>query len=268
MTEFTKTKMHFALAMLGTLFAMHNLLHKFEEWGFAYLGYDLKIFYAYGLIAGLLSFAVYCYAVAVMTEKQGSRWEKLGNYSYSLAILVVPLYAALYGSSLLADHVGESHIQVTAPSTAVGLGILWLGFGWWLRHRLGVKDCQERVDQLVFQELDALDRAPELFEQHHYDLAVIEAWKAIESRLRRALLLRGYTRRLDSTQKMIDLAIRKNIIKDPATKLLQEVRHQWNVAVGTEPLTKEAADAALTAARHILATIPVNHGAELAHHAV
>lgn len=261
MTEFTKTKMHFALAMLGTLFALHNLLDKIEEWSFTYLDFEVKVLYAYAFISGLLAFTVYCYALALLTERPSSRWEKLGNYCYALAILTVPLYGALYLSSLLAEKIGESHLAVTAPSAAAGLGIGWLVISqilaWRLRKRLGDRDRQEKIEQLVDQEIVALDRAPELFESHHYDLAVIEAWKAIEARLRRVLLARGYTQKMESAQRLIDLATRKGIVKDTNLKLLQEVRHEWGIAVSTEPLGKTEAETALSAARHILATIPV-----------
>ena len=56
MTEFTKLKIGFALALLGTLFALHPFLDRFDEQGFIYLGYNLKILYPYALTAGLLSF--------------------------------------------------------------------------------------------------------------------------------------------------------------------------------------------------------------------
>ena len=36
---------------------------------------------------------------------------------------------------------------------------------------------------------------------------------------------------------------------------VEELRRQWNVAISTEPLTPEAAEKALAAARDILSTI-------------
>ena len=41
-TEFTKMKISFALALLGTLFALHPFLDPYPDRGFIYLGYDLK----------------------------------------------------------------------------------------------------------------------------------------------------------------------------------------------------------------------------------
>jgi predicted permease len=272
MTDFTKTKMHFALALLGTLFALHPLLDPIKELGFRYLDYDLKILYVYALISGLLAFTAYCYAMALLSERPASRVERLGNYTYAVAIGILPLYGGLYLSSLLADLVGESHLAWAAPMVALGLGVLWLAAGWFMawrvRRRLGERDRTAKIEQLVGHELEALNRAQELFGLEHYDLAVIEAWKAIEARLRRVLLLRGISRRADTPQAMIAAATRAGILRAANLELLQELRKQWNVAISTEPLTKQAADAALSAARHILATIPIDDPRRPASHNV
>jgi hypothetical protein len=98
MTEFTKLKITFALALLGTLFALHPLLDRFADWGFLYLGYDLKVFYAYSLAAGLRSVCVELYAVTLLNNRPHSWCERTGNSTYTLAILVGPIYRSKRGS--------------------------------------------------------------------------------------------------------------------------------------------------------------------------
>ena len=260
-TEFTKTKMHFALALLGTLFALHHFLDKYEDLGFEYLGYDLKLFYAYGLTAGLLGLTVYLYALALLSERAYSWMEKTGNYVYALAVMVLPLYGGLYVSTVAAERLGQRHLAWTGPTIPIALGVAWLLLSQVLalvfRKRLGDRDRSAKVDQLAEQELVALDRARELFATDHYDLSVIEAWKAIEARLRRVLLLRGITAKADDPHAMIQAAARARILPKATLPLLDELRRQWNVAVSVEPLTREAAEMALTAARNILSTIAI-----------
>src|SRR5262245_62093248 len=103
MTDFTRTKMHFALALIGTLFAVHSFLGGMPEkpldLGFGYLGERLTISHLFAVTFGLLAFTIYCYAIALLSEKPSSRMERLGNFSYGLAILIVPLYGALWASS-------------------------------------------------------------------------------------------------------------------------------------------------------------------------
>jgi HEPN domain-containing protein len=262
LTEFTKTKMHFALALLGTLFALHPFVERLGDQGFVYLGWDLKIFSVYGTIAGLLALTVYFYALSLLSERGYSWMEKTGNYLYAIAIMVLPLYGGLYLSNLLADRVGEAHLAVTAPMAALGLGLLWLAVSLLLarrmRKRLGQQDATAKLRELAEQEIAALDRAKELFDGHHYDLSVIESWKAIGLRLRRVLLLRGATADGEGPDALLRAASRARVLSPAAQQMVQELRRQWEVAVSTDPLTREAAEKALGITRDVLATIPLH----------
>jgi hypothetical protein len=270
LAEFTKTKMHFALALLATLFALHPFVEKFGDNGFEYeVGQwrppvELKIFYAYGLIAALLALTVYFYALSLLSERGYSWMEKAGNYIYAIAIMILPLYGALFLSQQLAELVKD---KVAVPAAAItfitlGLGVLWLVVSYLLarrlRKRLAEQDRSSKIDQLAEQEIAALNHAQELFTNNHYDLSVIEAWKAIEARLRRVLLMRGVSGQADDPQAMIHTASRAHLLSKPSLELLQELRRQWNIAVSTDPLTRDAAAGALTATRNILATIQLD----------
>jgi HEPN domain-containing protein len=261
MTEFTKLKISYALALLGTLFALHPFLDRFVDRGFFYLGYDLKIYYAYSLTAGLLSFCVYLYAVTLLNDRPHSWCERTGNSTYALAILVVPVYAGLFLSAKLADRVALSHLAWAAPTVAIGLGFGWVALSqlvaWRIRHRLGEQDRVSKIAQLAKQECDSLKQARELFDGEHYDLSVVEAWRALEARLRQVLLTRKITTRTDDPQAVIRLAVRKGILREPTLGLVAELKRHWTVAVSTEPLQREAAVESLSAVRHVLSVIPV-----------
>jgi HEPN domain-containing protein len=261
MSDFTKNKISFALALLGTLFALSPFLDKIEKdfgEGFLFLDVPLKLYYAYGLAGGLLALSVYCYAMAMVSERFSTLMEKLGNYSYAIAVMVLPLYGGLYVSHLIAKELlGEPHLAWVAPTVAGGFVVLWVLLAGLLRRRLAHQDRVSKIAQLGEQEIHALGRAREMFQAHHYDLAVIEAWRAIEARLRRVLLSRKITPPKDNPQKMIEIANRRGLVNDAGMESLREVRRQWNIAVGTEPLTQEAAELALAAARKIIATLPV-----------
>jgi HEPN domain-containing protein len=261
MTEFTKLKISYALALLGTLFALHPFLDRFADRGFVYLGYDLKIFYAYSLTAGLLSLCVYLYAVTLLNDRPHSWCERTGNSTYALAILVVPVYAGLFLSAMLADRVAVSHVAWAAPAVAVGLGFGWVGLSqlvaWRIRRRLGEQDRASRIAQLARQEAESLNQARELFDGQHYDLSVVEAWRALEARLRQVLLSRRIDVRAVDPQAVIHVAVRKGILKEPTLGVVAELRRHWTVALSTEPLAREAAVASLSAVRHVLSVTPV-----------
>jgi hypothetical protein len=260
MTEFTKLKISYALALLGTLFALHPFLDRFSDRGFLYLGYDLKIFYAYSLTAGLLSLCVYLYAVTLLNDHPHSWCERTGDAIYGLAIMVLPIYAGLFLSATLAERVAVSHVAWAAPAVAVGLGSGWVALSqvvaWRIRRRLGERDRASKMEQLAKQEAVSLDQARSLFEVEHFDLCVVEAWRALEARLRQALLSRRVTARADDHQGVIRLATRKGILKEPALGLVEELKRHWSVAVSTEPLSREAAAESLGAVRYILSVLP------------
>jgi HEPN domain-containing protein len=261
MTDFTKTKTHFALALLGTLFALHPFFTRFENTGFLYLGYELRLADVYALIAGLLALAVYCYGLGLISDRPHSWLEKLGNYSYALAIMVLPLYGALYLSSLLAERLGQSHWAWAAPAVALGLGVTWLIvsqlLAWLLRGRLGKQDQAAKIEQLARREIASLNHAQELFAKDHYDLSVIETWRALEARLQRVLLNRGDLPDRLTPEGLIRAVKHTGILGEPALRMLQEVERRWRIAISTEPLTKQAAEDVLSEARQILATLPL-----------
>jgi hypothetical protein len=261
MTEFTKLKISYALALLGTLFALHPFLDRFADRGFLYLGYDLKIFYAYSLTAGLLSLCVYLYAVTLLNDRPHSWCERTGNSTYALAILVLPVYAGLFLSAKLADQVAVSHVAWAAPAVAFGLGVGWVALSqlvaWRIRRQLGEQDRASRIAQLAKQEVESLNQARELFDGGHYDLSVVEGWRALEARLRQVLLSRRIETRAGGPEMVIHVAIRKGILKEPTRGVVAELRRHWTVAVSTEPLTREAAVESLSAVRHVLSVIPV-----------
>jgi hypothetical protein len=261
MTEFTKLKIGFALALLGTLFTLHPFLDRFDEEGFLYLGYNLKIIYPYALAAGLLSLCVYCYAIALLGERPHSWSERTGNHAYALAILILPIYGGLFVSAKLADYVALSHVAWAAPAVAAGLGAGWVLLSQFIalriRGRLGEQDRLAKIAQLAHQEVTSLNRARELCEGDHYDLCVVEVWRALEARLRQILLARHVTSRLDSADAVLHAATRRGILREPVLGIVNELRRHWCIAVSTEPLSREAAEHSLSAARHVLAVTPV-----------
>lgn len=272
MTDFTKQKISFALALLGTLFALHPFVEKYADMSFPYYGYDLKIFYAFALTAALLAFTVYCYAIALVSERVHGFMERLGNYAYAIAVMVGPLFGGLFLTSRLADAFQATELHWAAPGVLVGAGIGWLVLSqivaWVFRGWLSDEDRAAKIRQWADQEIAALNRAREMFDNQHYDLSVLEAWRAIEARLRRVLLAKGITTRAETPQKMIDAAVRAKIVHEPAVGLLQELRKQWNIAVSFDPLSREAADKALHAARDILSTISISESPKAGGHAV
>jgi hypothetical protein len=270
MSEFMKNKVNFALALLGTLFVLLQFEDRIQPvtqytdftWDdLSVSGYDIslppfKLVYAFGVAGALLALSVYFYAMAIMTHKSSSKLEWLGNQSYALAILVLPVYALLVLSHWASVQFGYAHLHYAGPAALGVIVVLWLGFSFILRGRLGRQDRRSEMRQLSHHEVEHVRRARDMHAHHHYDMAIIESWKALEARLQRLLLHRGYTRHMTMPQ-MIDAARRENIITPELGKHVQDLRNQWNIAVSTTPLTKDAAESALQASRKLMSALPV-----------
>jgi len=262
LTEFTKTKISFMLALLGMLFALHPVLDPFLGAGYEYLGIHLRVYHAYTLTAGLLSLGVYFYGIALLTERPHSWLERLGNSAYALAIIVPPLFGGLYFSSLMAHAMDQSHLAWAAPTVALVLGIGWLVLSQLaallFRRSLGEQDRQAKIEQLTKQEVSLLSRSQELFAGSHYDLSVVEAFKALDARLRRVCLIRKMNvGDRESLQALVRRALRKGILEAPGAELFAELERAWRVAMSSTPLPREEAERALGALNHLLAVIPL-----------
>jgi hypothetical protein len=269
MSEFMKNKVNFALALLGTLFVLFTFENKLNDvteytdfplWNVPGLsdGVCLQFKLTYALFVGgtLLALAVYLYALAIVTEKSAGWLERLGNLAYALALLSLPLYAILIVSHWLSVHLGWDKFHYAGP---IGLGVavaLWIIASLLLRRRLGRQDSRAQMRQLAHLEVEHVRKARDMHAHHHYDMAVIEAWKALESRLHRLLLHRGERRHLTMPQ-MIERALRLKIITPDLQQSVEQLRQHWNTAIGTVPLTKENAEIALAAARKLMSSLPI-----------
>jgi hypothetical protein len=86
---------------------------------------------------------------------------------------------------------------------------------WRIRRRLGEQERVSRIALLARQEVESLDQTRELFDGGHYDLSVVEGWRALEARLRQVLLSRKIETRAGGPEVVIHIATRKGILKQP-----------------------------------------------------
>jgi hypothetical protein len=260
MSDFKRTKLGATLALLGTLFALHPYLTDLRDVGFRVTDVRIEVLHALAVMACLLAVAVHCFALEMVRERPFSLLERLGNSAFALAVLVLPSYgvAAMlaYAGTLLARQLDLPHLEWLTPAVAAGLLSLWLLFAVLIRRRLTRQDQKARFDHLADVETASLRRAQELFADDHYDLAVVEVWRALEARLRRALVARSVRGDLDDWNRLRDAAHQYGLLAKVPLTQLDELRRHWQVAVSTEPLPRQAAEAALATARDVLATIP------------
>jgi hypothetical protein len=261
MADFIKTKLQAALALLGMLFALRPYLDDIQNVGFTFLDYRINLLHALAGMAVLLGVAVHGYAIEMIRSKPFSLIERLGNMAFALAVLVLPAFGLGYGLTalgvFLADYSNLPRLEWLTPLAMAGLLVTWLVLAVILRRRLGRQDRKAQFEMLTDTETLALRRAQEMFDHAHYDLCVIEIWRALEARLRRALLLKSVRGQFDDWNQLRDAAHQAGLLSKVPLTALDELRRHWQVAVSVEPLPRLAAESALVTARSILATIPL-----------
>jgi hypothetical protein len=259
-TEFTKAKVHFTLALLGALFALHPFYDKFNEISFAYMGNDIPVSYALMAVGVFLAGAVYFYATELMTDHPSPLSQRLGNYLYALAVMTVPFYGGMWGSTLVENYLIDKGIfaeygintPVITISILVGWLLVWQGGGILLRRYLTKRDWVSKIDMLTDKEMNALKRGRELMDAGHADAAIVQFHKAVMARLKMACLKQGYF-----SDRTVNNAMRARIIHAQNKPFLDIVQKHFAVAESTTPVEEGAVNETSVATKKLLATIAV-----------
>jgi len=261
MTEFTKTKIAFALALLAALFTVSPILKDIGTTGYLFLGIIFQVRYAYYILAGLLAIAVYCYGVELISENVPLDAERAGNVAYALALLVPPAYGALFVVAQLGkvvQWVSKSPIaSKLVEYLLVAVAVLFIrAFTLGFTKTLAEKDKSSAVEQLSNRQASLLSRASEMYALGHYDLSVLESFRAVETSIRKVLHTKDVAFRGKTTIEMLKVAERAGIIDPQLLGYIHEIRRIRNQAVHAgEPISQEAAEEALALAKKVVASL-------------
>lgn len=262
MTEFSKVKIVFALALLGTLFALRPIITTFGNVSYQLFSLPLKLNYVYWIFAVLLGTSVYFYAIALIGENIFFDYlKKIGNFTYAMALIIPPLYVLLYAVSVitvffmdllkhpLTARILETLFSVLAGAiAAVGIQLFFKSFA--------KRDRSEKVQNFSEQENALLSRAKKLFNENYFDISVTESWKAIEVALRKAFFNLGMNVKSTSGLSIITLSTKKKVISEQQAEDLMYVRKLRNNAAHTEiKIDREDAQRAINISDKIIASL-------------
>lgn len=261
MTESTKAKIFFNLALLGVLFAIHPIIRDIGSIGFILFGLFLEIrifYYAFGL---LLFIAVYLYAIEFISYKPVVIAQRVGNVVFAVALLVPPFYGLLWITSWIAKFMVFVSKSPLAGTVVRGVLVAIFGFLGGLFsevfiHKLNLKDREARVNQLSMEEISHIDRADEMFHAGHYYLSVLEAFRAIESALQRAAVSRQISVRSKGFRGLLEASLKAKIVPQEIECIIRDIRILRNkAAYGEEPISATSARHVLEQTQKILRTI-------------
>lgn len=234
MTEFTKLKMGFSVALLAALFMLRPLIEPLtsKAGGIHVVLFGLKIYLQalYFLFAGALGLSAYFFALELLSGKSTAPFaQKAGNTTYALAILMPPAFAAIWtigqASASLRERSGSEaaalvfSIALTAVVVGAALGVLI-----YIRRVMSERDRSFTVSRLADEETEQMAKANGLLEAGLYDLAVVQCFQTIETALRRVLLARGGVAGYATVKDMLALAQKRALLGGEDRRRIHDVR--------------------------------------------
>lgn len=262
MSDFTKTKMIFVLGLLAALFMLRTMMDSGEQslggHGFLFLGKTLEIRYAYYLCAGFLGLAAYFYGLELVSGKSAMLAQHLGNIMYAVAILIPPAYLALCGISYLGMVLWmAANSTVARDALEVGLAVLLAVLATvmfvLLRRRLREKDQYSSVTRLSEEETTIVAKAGGLFEAGLYDLVLVEAFRAVETSLRKLLIAKGVFFRKSSIKDLLAAADKHQLLGEEERGCIQDIRVLRNEVVHEgKSVSRESASRVLVMTRRVV----------------
>jgi HEPN domain-containing protein len=261
MNEFDKLKIGFVMALLGTILAVHPIVHEYRSAGFHMFGVAFTVWRAYVSLAATLALAVYLYAVNVVRERPFSLLQRAGHVTYAVGLSILPAYLlAWLGLELGA---GASTI-LKSPAAQPFIGHLLASLGgavaavlaMALFSQLRTREKATVARLLGVEEAGHIVRARQMLGAGHHDLAVIEAYRAVEAALRRAIVESGASPTLSGPRQLIDQALKATLVAADAKPNLEGLRVARNHAVHSTVLVqKEEAERIVSVAADVLAKV-------------
>jgi len=255
--DFMKKKMHFTLGLLGALFALHPFYPKFDAISFVYMGATIPLTYAFMSIGIFLALATYFFSAGMTEEHPSNLGQRLGNTFYALAVMTVPFYAGMWVTTLVEKYVvlhnwisdRSLHAPIITAVILLFWTTMWLVLSFLVHRYLARHDWTYKIDGLVDREMMALQRAKEMMEGHHDDLAVIQLHKAIMTRIKMLCLKAGIWYKASNP---LPAALKAGLIAQNTWQDLETVLGSAEIASSTKPISHYQSEQAWTATKNFL----------------
>lgn len=249
MSDFGKEKIAFVIGLLAVLFTLTPLVDAHGTFGFAVFGIEIQVRHLYNVMAVSLGLAVYAYGVQFVTERKIKATAVIGDIFYALAIVAPGVFVGMFLAAEITVAVARvlrspalSFVLQSGLSIVTAVGGAIAGFRF--RRVLDLKQKRVEAARQNLAELSAMHRAEHLYESGYYDLAVVEAFKALELAAR---ALPNIQRRGTTQRDWLEPIMER--VPDDLRKSVDEVRRVRNMAAhASVPVSQATAREALTAA--------------------
>ncbi|MDP2846608.1 MAG: hypothetical protein Q8O35_00290 [Humidesulfovibrio sp.] len=253
MTDFDKQKIAFTVALLAVLLSFHPILSHIGESGFIFFQWFLSVSQLYYCVSGLFAISVYAFGFRLLTDKGARFISVVGNSFYGAAIVLPILYVVLFFASfalnLYIDNVRTINTVLAILNVIVGASSFYVVY--YMQGRIGSREAQSTIEKYSKDEVLFVERAHKLLGTGYYDLAVVEAFKAVEVSALRFMLSKGIS---TSQGRWFSNSAISEVLTPELMQGLQQMREARNKAAhGTDPISEAFAKKVIPLATSIVA---------------
>ncbi len=262
-TEFTKLRITYTIALLAALFALSPILEDVGDFGYELFGFKIEIQLVYYILASLLGITVYLYGIELISERPFFRIKDITNFIYVMAILIIPLYVALYLATIIASLIAliisspASLSYLTSIATAIA-GVLTALASLILWRKVSRKERKSLIEKLSKEESPLLPSAKRLFKNKDYNIVVIECFRAIDLSIRKALYSKSIQFK-PQISNMLSVAQEYKIISQEDREQIESIRKLRNqISHLTVSVIKEGAEEILKNSERIISSLRID----------
>ena len=264
MTDFAKQKVAFAIGLLAALFTLTPLLTDYGLLGFDLFGVRFSLQGLYVFLSGILGLAVYCYGIQFITARRLRYAATAGDIFYALAIVAPGLFASLFViatlTHVLAPLLRSSTAQIVVQNLLSAVaGAVSVSIAYRAQRTLAQTQRNSEAALREDAEVVTIRRAEELLRAGHNDLAVIEAFKALEMAARNISWIARGGPANNWFRKLKDILPQEFQLRlDSAREIRNEAAHS------ARPVSESEAQEVLATANKLLAVLSDLPGSDAA----
>lgn len=265
MSDFTKVKIGFAIALLAILFAISPIIEEYGSYGFNVYNVNINVLHLYTAFGIILFIAVYFYALNILTQRGIKYAQQIADILYAVAVIIPFLYLFLFVGISIISIIGD-YIKVAVIITGLTIGVIAIGLfitAYLSKTMLNIIQKKEKASHIERYEEDIIHKitgAQGLLKNNHYNLSVIWCYDAVEKAIVLALYKNDFSHNKLLREKLINKAYEVGLIADVHKAKIDYIYNVRNkILRKKEDVNKEEAEKVLIETQSILSLIHKNN---------
>lgn len=235
MNDLFKTKIGFIIGLLAVVFTVKPIIDDYSTFGFYIAEYNITTSLIYKVFTSLLCVSVYCISIQFVFPKARKVLLTAIDIFYAASLALPFLFALIWAAVFIVNKINihyeikKENIQATIDILGLAASMLSILLASMSFIKLNKTRLLSENKDYINNTIIQLERAHELFNSQMYDLAVLEAFKIIESTLRELTSIFGITEHKNIIS-LINECQRLELLDKSDIDLIHMIRKKRNVS--------------------------------------